>query len=92
MKFFFIILLVLECYGLESNVDNDRKVKCFVMPRKILKVQGDTNVSWTCVLQVNTEVSRALDDRPLLFATLGGGMVAVDPSTGNVIWKLKDGK
>ncbi|CAG9584465.1 unnamed protein product [Danaus chrysippus] len=64
MKFFFIILLVLGCYGLESNVDNDRKV--------------------------NTEVSRALDDRPLLFATLGGGMVAVDPSTGNVIWKLKD--
>ncbi|XP_049868992.1 serine/threonine-protein kinase/endoribonuclease ire-1 [Pectinophora gossypiella] len=37
-----------------------------------------------------TELSRAIDDRPLLFATLGGGMVAVDPITGNIIWKLKD--
>ncbi|CAH2268974.1 jg15999 [Pararge aegeria aegeria] len=36
-----------------------------------------------------TEV-RALDDRPLLFATLGGGMVAVEPLSGNIIWKLKD--
>ncbi|CAH2106534.1 unnamed protein product [Euphydryas editha] len=38
----------------------------------------------------NTELSRAFDDRPLLFATLGGGMVAVEPLSGNVIWKLKD--
>ncbi|XP_072932092.1 serine/threonine-protein kinase/endoribonuclease IRE1 [Epargyreus clarus] len=38
----------------------------------------------------NTELSRALDDRPLLFTTLGGGMVAVEPLSGNVIWKLKD--
>ncbi|KAJ2946162.1 hypothetical protein O0L34_g5095 [Tuta absoluta] len=38
----------------------------------------------------STELSRALDDRPLLFATLGGGMVAVEPITGNIIWKLKD--
>ncbi|KPJ02718.1 Serine/threonine-protein kinase/endoribonuclease IRE2 [Papilio xuthus] len=38
----------------------------------------------------STELSRALDDRPLLFATLGGGMVAVEPVTGNIIWKLKD--
>ncbi|XP_068631729.1 serine/threonine-protein kinase/endoribonuclease IRE1 [Battus philenor] len=37
-----------------------------------------------------TELSRTLDDRPLLFATLGGGMVAVDPVSGNIIWKLKD--
>ncbi|RVE41151.1 hypothetical protein evm_014199 [Chilo suppressalis] len=39
----------------------------------------------------NTELSRALDERPLLFATLGGGMVAVEPLAGNIIWKLKDG-
>ncbi|CAG9094292.1 unnamed protein product [Plutella xylostella] len=38
----------------------------------------------------STEVSQAFDDRPLLFATLGGGMVAVEPLTGSVIWKLKD--
>ncbi|XP_028168427.1 serine/threonine-protein kinase/endoribonuclease IRE1 isoform X2 [Ostrinia furnacalis] len=38
----------------------------------------------------STELSRALDDRPLLFATLGGGMVAVEPVAGNIIWKLKD--
>ncbi|RVE44453.1 hypothetical protein evm_010857 [Chilo suppressalis] len=38
----------------------------------------------------NTELSRALDERPLLFATLGGGMVAVEPLAGNIIWKLKD--
>ncbi|XP_041977924.1 serine/threonine-protein kinase/endoribonuclease IRE1 isoform X1 [Aricia agestis] len=38
----------------------------------------------------STELSRAQDDRPLLFATLGGGMVAVEPISGNVIWKLKD--
>ncbi|XP_037872627.1 serine/threonine-protein kinase/endoribonuclease IRE1 [Bombyx mori] len=38
----------------------------------------------------STEISRALDDRPLLFATLGGGMVAVDPVSGDIIWKLKD--
>ncbi|CAH2037698.1 unnamed protein product, partial [Iphiclides podalirius] len=38
----------------------------------------------------STELSRALDDRPLLFATLGGGMVAVEPVSGNIIWKLKD--
>ncbi|XP_075973369.1 serine/threonine-protein kinase/endoribonuclease Ire1 [Anticarsia gemmatalis] len=38
----------------------------------------------------STELSRALDDRPLLFATLGGGMVAVEPLAGNIIWKLKD--
>ncbi|CAG4980142.1 unnamed protein product [Colias eurytheme] len=38
----------------------------------------------------STEISRALDDRPLLFATLGGGMVAVEPLSGNIIWKLKD--
>ncbi|XP_045535533.1 serine/threonine-protein kinase/endoribonuclease IRE1 [Papilio machaon] len=38
----------------------------------------------------STELSRALDDRPLLFATLGGGMVAVEPGSGNIIWKLKD--
>ncbi|XP_045525951.1 serine/threonine-protein kinase/endoribonuclease IRE1 [Pieris brassicae] len=38
----------------------------------------------------STELSRTLDDRPLLFATLGGGMVAVEPVSGNVIWKLKD--
>ncbi|XP_034830294.1 serine/threonine-protein kinase/endoribonuclease IRE1 [Maniola hyperantus] len=37
-----------------------------------------------------TEISRTLDDRPLLFATLGGGMVAVEPQSGNIIWKLKD--
>ncbi|XP_063362151.1 serine/threonine-protein kinase/endoribonuclease IRE1 [Cydia amplana] len=38
----------------------------------------------------STELSRARDDRPLLFATLGGGMVAVEPHSGNIIWKLKD--
>ncbi|XP_063895238.1 serine/threonine-protein kinase/endoribonuclease IRE1-like [Helicoverpa armigera] len=38
----------------------------------------------------STELSRAFDDRPLLFATLGGGMVAVEPLAGNIIWKLKD--
>ncbi|CAB3223992.1 unnamed protein product [Arctia plantaginis] len=38
----------------------------------------------------STELSRALDDRPLLFATLGGGMVALEPLAGNIIWKLKD--
>lgn len=37
-------------------------------------------------------MSRAFDERPLLFATLGGGMVAVEPLAGNIIWKLKDGK
>ncbi|KAG6445865.1 hypothetical protein O3G_MSEX004164 [Manduca sexta] len=41
-------------------------------------------------LKESTELSRALDDRPLLFATLGGGMVAVNPLAGNIIWKLKD--
>ncbi|KAL4709941.1 hypothetical protein ACJJTC_003904 [Scirpophaga incertulas] len=38
----------------------------------------------------STELSRALDERPLLFATLGGGMVAIEPVAGNIIWKLKD--
>ncbi|KAJ0177114.1 hypothetical protein K1T71_007123 [Dendrolimus kikuchii] len=38
----------------------------------------------------STELSRAVDDRPLLFATLGGGMIAVEPLAGNIIWKLKD--
>ncbi|XP_060802843.1 serine/threonine-protein kinase/endoribonuclease IRE1 [Amyelois transitella] len=38
----------------------------------------------------STELSRTLDERPLLFATLGGGMVAVEPVAGNIIWKLKD--
>ncbi|CAG5031807.1 unnamed protein product [Parnassius apollo] len=42
------------------------------------------------VRKESTELSRALDDRPLLFATLGGGMVAVEPVSGNIIWKLKD--
>lgn len=37
-----------------------------------------------------TEVAREQDDRPLIFTTLGGGMVALDQLTGNVIWKLKD--
>lgn len=37
-----------------------------------------------------TQLSQALDGRPLLFATLGGGMVAVDFISGNIIWKLKD--
>ncbi|XP_059045401.1 serine/threonine-protein kinase/endoribonuclease IRE1 [Achroia grisella] len=40
--------------------------------------------------QDSTELSQVLDDRPLLFATLGGGMVAVELLTGNIIWKLKD--
>lgn len=44
------------------------------------------------MFQTSTELSHAFDDRPLLFATLGGGMVAVEPLTGNIIWKLKDGK
>ncbi|CAH0719467.1 unnamed protein product, partial [Brenthis ino] len=64
MKFLFIILFVVQSFGLGSFVDKDRKE--------------------------NTELSRALDDRPLLFATLGGGMIAVDPLSGNIIWKLKD--
>ncbi|VVD04564.1 unnamed protein product, partial [Leptidea sinapis] len=38
----------------------------------------------------STELSRTLDERPLLFTTLGGGMIAVEPHTGNIIWKLKD--
>lgn len=38
----------------------------------------------------STELSRAVDDRPLLFATLGGGMVALEPLAGNILWKLKD--
>ncbi|XP_047529274.1 serine/threonine-protein kinase/endoribonuclease IRE1 [Vanessa atalanta] len=64
MKYLFIILFVVESFGVGSVVDKDRKE--------------------------NTELSRALDDRPLLFATLGGGMVAVEPQSGNIIWKLKD--
>ncbi|KOB71168.1 Serine/threonine-protein kinase/endoribonuclease ire-1 [Operophtera brumata] len=38
----------------------------------------------------STDLVRTLDDRPLVFATLGGGMVAVEPLAGNIIWKLKD--
>nr|XP_026488501.1 serine/threonine-protein kinase/endoribonuclease IRE1 [Vanessa tameamea] len=64
MKYLFIILFVVESFGVGSVVDKDRKE--------------------------NTELSRALEDRPLLFATLGGGMVAVEPQSGNIIWKLKD--
>ncbi|XP_045448767.1 serine/threonine-protein kinase/endoribonuclease IRE1 [Melitaea cinxia] len=64
MRLLFVILFVLESFGLGSVVNKDRKE--------------------------NTELSRAFDDRPLLFATLGGGMVAVEPLSGNVIWKLKD--
>lgn len=56
----------------------------------VLKV-NELYIRECCVLQ-STELSRALDDRPLLFATLGGGMVAVEHLSGNIIWKLKDGK
>ncbi|XP_077295002.1 serine/threonine-protein kinase/endoribonuclease IRE1-like [Arctopsyche grandis] len=36
------------------------------------------------------ELSREPDERPLIFTTLGGGMVALEQTSGNILWTLKD--